>query len=250
MTDRLATGKATGAWKFDADVVAQFDSHVAASVRGYSEIQATIGRVADWAAPDGAKVIDIGCSTGTTFDVIQSRHPRRTYHFVGYDTSPEMVASAVAKMADRNTSGTYTDIYEHDVLNGLKHEDADLNIAVFTVQFVNPYSRVALLSELLRCSKPGAVLLLAEKTIPQDPRWALICAEASWEDKRIAGFSGDEIVAKAEALRGVLRPVSELLCVQEAITAGWEAPQVLWASWNWRLYGFIAPEVSSNVSSN
>ena len=236
MTDTLATSKKVGAWEFSDAVVAEFDDHVRSSVAGYDTIQDVIARLSDWAAPDRAAILDVGCSTGTTLKAIQGRHPNRALALYGIDKSADMIRAASKKLGPGAT------LYADDVLAAeVKLPDSiDLTIAVLTLQFLPPDRRAGVLSELRRRSKETGVLVVAEKTIPADPRWALICAEASWEDKRIAGFSGDEIVAKAESLRGVLRPLREQDAILEPTLAGWGAPQVLWAVWNWRLVAYFA----------
>ena len=241
MTDNLASGAAAGAWTFSAAVAAQFDEHVTRSIRGYSSIQSIIGRVADWAAPDSATIADVGCATGATFDVIQRRHPSRRFNLYGYDTSPDMIAAARGRLSEADPTGERlsAELLCVDARDGLAHTDADLTVAVFTLQFLPPSDRLSVLEELHARSARHGVLLIAEKTIPSDPRWALIAAEALWEDKRISGFPGEEIVAKTESLRGVLRPLDESLCIAEPVLAGWRAPFVLWAEWNWRLVGYF-----------
>lgn len=235
MTDTLATSKKVGAWEFSGDVVAEFDDHVRSSVAGYDTIQDVIARLSDWAAPDGAAILDVGCSTGTTLKAIRDRHPNRALALYGIDKSADMIRAASKKLGESAT------LYSDDLLAEVELPNSiDLTVAVFTLQFLPPERRAGVLSDLRRRSKETGVLVVAEKTIPADPRWALICAEASLEDKRIAGFSGDEIVAKAESLRGVLRPLREQDAILEPTLAGWGDPQVLWAAWNWRLVAYFA----------
>lgn len=240
MADDLATKTSAGGWTFNEQVVDQFDTHVSSSVRGYRDIQEITARAADWLAPDNSVIADIGCSTATTFDEIQKRHPGRRYSFHGYDTSEHMLASANRKIAGNVNTGSSINLHQHDITNGALHDQADLTIGIFALQFLRPHTRIKVLEELLGASRNGGALLIAEKVIPRDSRWALIDAEASWEDKRVAGLPGEEIVAKAEALRGVLIPQLEDVVVSEALAAGWVSPHIIWAQWNWRLFAFFS----------
>ncbi len=245
MSDTLATQTPRGGWEFDDNVTAGFDKHVSNSVAGYNDIQNTVVRLSDWFAPDNAVIADIGCSTGTTLRAIQDRNPTRVYTIHAYDKSAPMMRAATKKLANKANPDTRVHLHRDDITKGtFAHTNADLTIAIFTIQFLPASERGNVLANLCNATKPGGVLLLAEKTIPEDPRWAMITAECSWEDKKLQGIPSDEIVAKAESLRGVLRPQREQTLILETVKAGWAAPQLLWGSFQWRLYGFIKPDAA------
>ena len=64
--------KSVSDFRFDAKVAQAFDDMVSRSVPFYDEIQRmTVEMAADFAQP-GSSLVDIGCSTGTTLQMLDS----------------------------------------------------------------------------------------------------------------------------------------------------------------------------------
>lgn len=231
---------APGAWTFDAAVVAEFDAHVAASVPFYNAIQDLVAEAADWLAPDGARVVDLGAATGETLARIATRHPERRFEAIVYDQEPAMLAKAKAKLEQFACWRGYQ-FESRPIEDGLAHRDADLTLALFTLQFLDPDARTAVLAAAKRASRVGGALIVAEKIRPADVRWAEISNEVSWDWKAAQGITDAAIRAKARALRGVLRPSTLDGLVASIVEAGWAAPEVLFRWHNWTVLGSFAP---------
>jgi tRNA (cmo5U34)-methyltransferase len=229
-----------GGWAFTPEVAEAFPDHVRASVPFYDQIQRLVAELADWLAPDGALIADLGCATGTTAVAITRRHPGRDLSFDLYDASAAMLeiasASLPAVLADART-------WEQDLMAPLQHSGADLTLALFTLQFLPMPARAAVLAAARAASAESGALIIAEKIRPEDSRWAEIAHDVSWDWKAVHSVSDEAILAKARALRGVLVP-STFSALEAMITAGgWEPPEVLFRWHQWVVIGaFASPD--------
>ncbi|UYL88116.1 methyltransferase [Gordonia phage Evaa] len=237
MTD-IAESFGAGAWEFTPQVTDVFDEHVSASVPFYPMIQSIIAEVADWTLPNGGIFVDVGASTGTTADVIATRHPDRHLRAYLYDEVPEMLEKAVAKLADH--ANLRVERRVQNVSAQMSHPASDLVTAVFLLQFLGIDERRELLNQLHRRSKTTGVLLVAEKIRPEDPLWHEIGIDASHDFKAKAGLSDTAIRQKARALRGVLRPTSIGDLMEMITTSGWKRPETLFRWHQWVVVGAFA----------
>lgn len=237
----IASRFQTGAWAFTREVVTVFDGHVRASVPFYDDIQAMVAELADWLVPAGGLIADLGCSTGNTSAAILARHPDRDLRVALYDEALPMVNEARQRL-DPAAPGR-VDWHIGRLQDGLAHHDADLTLLLFVLQFIPyPDDRQAVLTHARNASAPTGALIVAEKTRPRDPRWAEIANDVSHDFKARSGITGDQIRAKAAALRGVLNPYPADATIGLITAAGWTRPEVLFRWHTWTLIGAFAEE--------
>lgn len=101
-----------------------------------------------------------------------------------------------------NIAFVHGDICDHP------YDPSDLIIAYYTVQFVPPRHRQALIDRLYQSLNWGGALLLFEKVRGADARFQDIATALYTEFKLDSGYTPDEIVAKTRSLKGVLEPFS------------------------------------------
>lgn len=235
----IAESFPTGGWQFTPEVTAVFPEHVRASVPFYDAIQDLVAEASDWLLPDGGLVVDLGASTGTTIHRIATRHPDRALRARLYDTERSMLSRAAELLAGlSNLTAEYDD---SDIRQpATPHEDADLTLALFTLQFLPVPDRVTALQHARAGASPTGALIVAEKLRPPDSRWAEIACDASHDWKAAHGIADAAIRAKARALRGVLQPYPESTLVQAVTDAGWCCPEVLFRWHSWCVLGAFA----------
>lgn len=229
-----------GGWAFDEDVAEVFDAHVEASVPHYGLFQRLVVEAADWLLPSGGVVADLGASTGTTVAAIFERHPERRYEAHLYDEAPAMRDRAEEKLGDATRRWAY---HVGRLQSGppLGHERADLTLALFVLQFLDPRSREIVLRRAReKANDRGGALLVAEKIRIPDSRWSEIGADLSIDWKAEHGISPEAIHAKARSLRGVLRPATFGELTDQIIRAGWQPPTVIFRWHCWALVGAFA----------
>lgn len=229
----------TGAWEFTPEVADVFPEHVRASVPFYDAIQDLVAEASDWLLPDDGLVVDLGASTGTTAHRIATRHPARQLRVTLYDRERSMLDRAAETLAGVST--LRVDYVQADIRRDpLGHQDADLTLALFTLQFLSVPDRVQVLRHARQAAAPTGALLVAEKVRPPDSRWAEIGNDASHDWKAAHGIPDTAIRAKARALRGVLQPYPESTLVQAVQDAGWCCPEVLFRWHSWCVLGAFA----------
>lgn len=234
----IAETFSTGAWQFTREVVDVFPEHVRASVPFYDAIQDIVAEASDWLLPTGGLLADLGASTGTTVHRIATRHPHRRIRAVLYDLQQAMLDRATDNLADAPTG--HIDYVQGRIEEPLKHADADLTLALFTLQFLPLRDRLGALRNARLCSSETGALIIAEKVRPTDSRWAEIATDASHDWKADHGITDTAIRAKARALRGVLTPYPHSALAQAVTAAGWCAPEVLFRWHNWLVLGAFA----------
>ncbi|WP_018503001.1 class I SAM-dependent methyltransferase [Parafrankia discariae] len=227
---------APGGWEFTPEVAAEFDGHVTDSVPYYDQVQDLVAQLADWHAPDGATVADLGAATGTTCARIQGRHPGRALGLHLYDESAAMLDLAAERLPGA--------VLHPGDLRGveLDHPPAGMTLCLFTLQFFDPDSRLHLLMRARHAAAVDGVLVVAEKLHLPDAGWAETAVAVSHDYKAGRGVPAEEIRAKERALRGVLRPWTDEQNRAAISAAGWTRLTVLWRWHQWVLYGAYARE--------
>jgi tRNA (cmo5U34)-methyltransferase len=138
-------------------------------------------------------------------------------------------------------SHLHADYVQADIRQAsLAHLDADLTVALFTLQFLPFSDRVTVLANARQAAAPTGALIVAEKVRPLDSRWAEIASDASHDWKAQHGITDTAIRAKARALRGVLQPYPEAALLAAVTAAGWTSPEILFRWHSWCVLGAFA----------
>ncbi len=203
MGDGITT--AAGSWAFGGDVPAAFDSHVARSVPAYSAGQELLADIADQLVPQGGRIYDLGCSTGTLTAQLAERLAPRRVEVIGVDREPGMVERARERCADLASVR-----FETASLLELELEPADMVVSYYTLQFVPLRSRAEIVSRIHDALAPGGSFALFEKVLASSARNQETATGAYADWKRRQGFDDGEIAAKSRSIRGVLQPQSSV----------------------------------------
>lgn len=230
----------TAPWTFQPAYIAEnFDEHVPKHVPHYEQFQQQVCAVADWLLPRNGVVVDVGCSTGTTALAIERKYADRNPVYWLYDESQAMVKLAERKLLPF-ISSRRMNLLVGKAEHALCHSDADLSLALFTLQFMPQAARRQLLIGLSLRSKRGAALLVAEKVRPQSPRWSEYATSISLDYKATLGVDAAAIRDKERSLRSVLMPNTDDENRKLITDAGWRDVEVLFRWQNWILYGAFA----------
>ena len=196
------------AFRFDERVAHVFDDMIARSVPYYDEIQRMQAElVLDLLPEERSLTADLGCSTGTTIDRIVN-HDRcpDSACFHGIDNSPHMLEEARVKLTDRIDSGQ-VELEEADLNACLQLPQCDVVLMNWTLQFVRPIHRQALIANIHSALRPGGALFLSEKVLVSDGLLNRLYIEHYLHYKAgRSGYSDEEIRNKREALENVLVP--------------------------------------------
>jgi tRNA (cmo5U34)-methyltransferase len=195
-----------GNWKFSGSVVDSFDDHVSKSVPLYNEGHELICDMSDFFIKSDSVCYEIGSSTGTlTFKLAAHNKSKTAARFIGIDIEEDMISKAKNKVAgnpELNVDFLVEDVLEMDL------EPADMIVCYYTVQFIDPSVRQALMDKLYSSLNWGGALLLFEKVRGSDARFQDILTTLYTDYKLRKGYTPEEIISKTRSLKGVLEPFS------------------------------------------
>ncbi|MBX2807359.1 MAG: carboxy-S-adenosyl-L-methionine synthase CmoA [Cellvibrionaceae bacterium] len=210
---------------FDDKVAAVFPDMIKRSIPGYSTILSMIGDMAERYAQADSYCYDLGCSLGAA--ILAMRHRIRTANctIIGVDNSAAMIARCQG-IIDADSDETPVQLIA-DTIESTPIENASMVVLNFTLQFIQPSQRQALLQRIFDGLRPGGVLLLSEKIIFKDRAHQALMTQLYHNFKRANGYSDTEIAQKRAALENVLIPDTLDTHYQRLTTAGFASAE-LW----------------------
>jgi tRNA (cmo5U34)-methyltransferase len=228
---------ATRDFTFDTKVAAVFDDMVGRSVPFYGEIQRMLSELALQFTPEqDGRVCDLGCSTGTTIDLILS-NPRcpPTAHAYGVDNAPAMLEQAREKLAPHVAAKRVT-LLTRDLDDAIELPSMNVVLMNWTLQFVRPIHREGLMRRIYDSLKPGGALLMAEKVLVEDSLLNRMYIELYYRYKAQQGYTAEEIQRKRESLENVLVPYRVEENVELMKRVGFVAVDTCFRWFNWAAF--------------
>ena len=203
-SDRLYAGEASpvGGFVFDDAVAAVFPDMIKRSVPGYAAIIQMIQLLAERYAHPGSALLDLGCSLGASTVALAAGSAGRNCKVVGVDNAPAMLSRAQSMLSARYPQIQWlcADVREVAI------ERASVVASNFTLQFLPPGDRLALLERVYAGLIEGGILILSEKIAGTDESADRLLTEMHHAFKRANGYSDLEISRKRNALENVLIP--------------------------------------------
>lgn len=203
----------SGEWTFDADVAEVFSQIARQNIPNYQAVLHKCLDVARLVCQPNDKIIDVGCATGATLQLMRSNGFSNLY---GVDSSPAMVEAASKTQAKIVLSESFP-----GELGPFR-----LVTANWTLHFIK--HRMAYLDEVFEALEPGGALVLTDKM-----RSGAEMRSLYHGFKRERGMTEEQILAKEKALEGVLTPLP-LTDYLAHLSARFRTVDVLDAS-----YGFV-----------
>lgn len=191
---------------FDEQVAQVFPDMIRRSVPGYETIISMLGVFARQYVTDNSNIYDLGCSLGAASLAVRRHVQASGCSLIAVDNSEAMVKHCRENMA-RDHSITSVDVRCEDIQDTAIN-NASLVTLNFTLQFVQPRERQALLRGIYEGLNPGGALILSEKIKFDDPTAQE--QQMAWHHgfKRANGYSDLEISQKRQAIENVLLPDS------------------------------------------
>ena len=191
-------------FRFDAQVADVFPDMIRRSVPGYDTIIPLLGLFAERFVQAGTNIYDLGCSLGAATLAMRRYITQPGCTIIAVDNAEAMIAQCRDKLAadDSTTSVSLqcADIREIEFAN------ASLVVINFTLQFIAPGQRQALLEKIYHGMKPGGALIIADKIVFAESAQQQFEETLQLDFKRANGYSELEISQKRAALEKVLIP--------------------------------------------
>ncbi|KUJ72262.1 carboxy-S-adenosyl-L-methionine synthase CmoA [Thiomicrospira sp. WB1] len=221
--------EALGSFQFNESVAAVFPDMIQRSVPGYQTILTGIGELTALYAQPDTQLYDLGCSLGAATLTMRRQCPQ-TCRLVAIDNAPAMIERARTYLEGYH-SQTPVELVCGDVQDQ-SIENASVVVINFTLQFIDPQDRLALLKRIHAGLKPGGILILSEKIhFDQTPVQTAI-EHLHLQFKRANGYSELEIGQKRNALEDVLISDSRAAHLARLQEAGFEQADTWFQAYN------------------
>ena len=218
-------------FRFDERVVAVFPDMIQRSVPGYGLIISNIGILAAKYAQASSHCYDLGCSLGAVTLAMRQRINQPGCDIIAVDNSQAMIERGRELLA-RDVASTVPVTMVCGDLQEVTIENASVVVLNFTLQFIPPAQRLALIRRIHAGLRPGGILILSEKIAFSAPERQRFHEELHHDFKRANGYSDLEISQKRSALEKVMIPET-LACHHRRLrTAGFSTSDLWFQCFN------------------
>jgi tRNA (cmo5U34)-methyltransferase len=195
-------------FRFNENVARVFPDMLQRSIPGYAASIEAIGSLAARYVRAGTSCYDLGCSLGAATLAMRQGIDEPACRIVAVDQSPAMIErcrEVVAEDDRLNGRETQVELVEDDICN-IEFTNASMVVLNYTLQFVAPADRDALLARIHKGLNAGGILVLSEKVVDEDADMEALLVELHHEHKRRNRYSALEIARKRAALENILIP--------------------------------------------
>ena len=205
-------------WTFqDRNIADTFDDHVREQLPWYDLVTEAIAHMARNYLPEHGLIYDIGASTGRLGRLLADDLDARKARLIAIEQAQEM--------ADRYDAPG--ELVIDDVRN-ITFAPYDVAICNLVLMFLPPIDRTTLLDHLAETAKPGAAVIIVDKTEHHPGYLGTVLSRWTLAAKLTQGAQPTDVLAKELSLTGIQRPLTPN-----------EAPGTLWfrfgdfAGWLW-----------------
>jgi tRNA (cmo5U34)-methyltransferase len=191
-------------FRFDERVVSVFPDMIQRSVPGYATMINNIGVLAAHYAMPDTRCYDLGCSLGAVSLSLRQSLKSRECSIIAVDNSAAMIEKAKEVIAN-DKGDVPVELICADI-NDIEIRQASVVVMNFTLQFIAPELRQALIQRIYDGLMPGGILVLSEKLAFDDEQTNQFHIDSHHDFKRANGYSDMEISQKRSALEKVLIP--------------------------------------------
>ncbi|MGI9202757.1 MAG: carboxy-S-adenosyl-L-methionine synthase CmoA [Woeseiaceae bacterium] len=220
--DKIFAGKdaSPGSFEFNDAVADVFPDMLRRSIPGYDATIDAIGALASRYIQPGTKCYDLGCSLGAATLAIQRNICVPDCEILAVDNAPAMIERC-QKILSQASAKVTTQVVEADVRQ-VAIENASMVVMNYTLQFVPPGDRLAMIKRIYAGMTPGGVFVLSEKVADDDADVEGLLVDLHHDFKRRNAYSDLEISRKRTAIENVLIPETTCKHLRRLKEAGFE----------------------------
>ena len=221
---------------FDEAVVDVFPDMIRRSVPAYETVVPMSALLAGRQASPGANVYDLGCSRGATTLALQ-RYCPPDCQVIGVDNSQPMIDAARKSELDASQTRAKLPIeWRCEDIETTRLEHAGAVTMTYTLQFIPPAQRQALLERIYRSLEPDGALVYAEKIVLEPASDQAYFDAAHLDFKRANGYSELEVAQKRAALENVMQPDSHAKHLARLTEVGFARTRTWFQCLNWAAF--------------
>ena len=215
---------------FDDSVADVFPDMIRRSVPGYETVISLLGVLANQYAQNNTRIYDLGCSLGAATLSIHQQTRTLDVEHICVDNSEAMVKRCESRL-QRHMPEAKLEILCEDI-QSIEIKNASVVVVNFTLQFLAPDARLALLQKIYDGLLPNGVLVLSEKLVFENDNEDQYQIEWHHNFKRANGYSDLEISQKRAAIEKVMIPDTFEQHQQRLKQAGFEQSYQWFQSFN------------------
>ncbi len=189
---------------FDEAVANVFPDMIRRSVPGYENIITMIGLFAEQYVQDNSQCYDLGCSLGAATLTLRHHINKENVQIIAVDNAKSMIERCQINI-EKDPAPTPVQLICDDIQNSAIN-NASLVILNFTLQFLDPETRMELLQHIYNGMNQGGALILSEKITFADKATRNVNIQLHEAFKKSNGYTELEISQKRSALENTLIP--------------------------------------------
>lgn len=189
-------------FRFDDQVADVFPDMISRSVPGYQDILHSIEQLSAMYAKPNQVIYDLGCSLGAA-SLAAAHGSQHNNEIHAFDNSSAMLERCNRYIRQFSHSERIS-LFENDV-NEIPIENACIVIMNFTLQFIPPEQRAALIAKIYSGLNSGGILILSEKIKAPEALANDLLIDLHHQFKRENGYSELEISQKRAALENIMQ---------------------------------------------
>ena len=191
-----------GDFQFDQQVAQVFPDMIKRSVPGYSNIITAIGMLAKRYAQPNSNLYDLGCSLGAATLEMRRHVNASRCNIIAVDNSQAMIERCLLQVnafkSETNVEVVCDDLQSVDISN------ASVVVLNFTLQFIKPQERQAIIDKIYAGLRDGGILIVSEKLRFDNETMNELLTDLHHDFKRANGYSELEISQKRNAIEHVM----------------------------------------------
>ena len=215
---------------FDDAVADVFPDMIRRSVPGYETVISLLGVLAQQYAQPNTHVYDLGSSLGAATLSMHRQTSNLGLKHICVDNSEAMVKRCESRLARHMPDADLRVVCDN--IETIEIKNASLVVVNFTLQFLSPESRLALLKKIHQGLLSNGVLILSEKLVFKDETENQIQIDWHHSFKSANGYSDLEISQKRAAIENVMIPDTLETHQQRLQQAGFEQSYQWFQSFN------------------
>ena len=197
-------------FRFNENVARVFPDMLKRSIPGYAASIEAIGSLAARYVRAGTNCYDLGCSLGAATIAMRHGISEPCCRVVAIDNSAAMIARCRELVAEDNRLNrpeAQVDIAQDDIRD-TQITNASMVVLNYTLQFIEPEHRDAMIQRIFDGLNEGGLLVLSEKVVDENEHMESLLVDLHHEHKRRNHYSALEISRKRTAIENILTPES------------------------------------------
>ncbi|WP_320663912.1 methyltransferase domain-containing protein [Prochlorococcus sp. MIT 1223] len=192
--------KGSASWSFEDIPLDKFETHIERSIPCYKLTHDLGLWTSDFFCSQNSRVYDIGSSSGKFLGNLHKRHLEKNLELIGIEPVEEMCKDSQRKYNQIN--------FINSDIRDISLEKSSFITSYYTMQFIPTACRQDIISKIYESLEWGSSFLMFEKVRAPDARFQDYMTQIYTEYKVKQNYTAENILSKAQSLKGVLEPFS------------------------------------------